>query len=380
MVTVFRTLVFVASITAWASADAAEYRCQKLDSSLRIAVEVKKAGHTLPCEVVAEDDRGERAVLYRARYDREYCPTRIEKTRAELEQEGWACRKTSEDNVVRASEDETGTLAAANNEGEDREGSGGALVTPDGSTITASRQCRLDGRERAIRIEVEDPESGKPCALVYWDDGDWSRPGEVLWRAVHDADFCPTRFDTILAKWTGEGWACDDAGGVSSAALTTPAAETPETAAEPAVEAVPSVSGDGVDRALEEIVGEDAQRIGEWMQVDPAIEIAARGDLNDDGSEDAVVILAYQSEHAAYRQYLMSYLGAGDGYELASVKLLTGVEAPPANARVEQIDKGVIWLTMPGADGTAPAPTGYQLRDQQLVEVDASPPPALTGN
>ena len=41
---------------------------------MRIAIEVKKAGHTLPCEVVAEDDRGERAVLYSAQYDRELLP------------------------------------------------------------------------------------------------------------------------------------------------------------------------------------------------------------------------------------------------------------------------------------------------------------------
>ena len=128
------------------------------------------------------------------------------------------------------------------------------------------------------------------------------------------------------------------------------------------------------DLALESVIAADAERIGEWMEVEPAIEIAARGDLNGDGSDDAVVFLAYQSDQAAYRQYLMSYLVDDDGYELASVKLLTDVGPPPAQARVEQIDKGVIWLTLPDEDGAASQQTGYRLQDQQLVEVDAQSP------
>ena len=127
-----------------------------------------------------------------------------------------------------------------------------------------------------------------------------------------------------------------------------------------------------VDQTLEAIITADAERIGEWMEVEPAIEIAARGDLNDDGSRRRRGIpCTYQSDQAAYRQYLMSYLVADDGYELASVKLLTGVNPPPGQARVEQIDQGVIWLSLPNEDGsTTSAQTGYRLRDQQLVEVD----------
>ena len=123
------------------------------------------------------------------------------------------------------------------------------------------------------------------------------------------------------------------------------------------------------DPDLEAVIAADAERIGEWMDVEPAIEIAARGDLNDDGSDDAVVFMAYQSEQSAYRQYLMSYLVADRGYELAGVKLLTGVNPPPAQARVQQIEQGVIWLEVPDRDGAASRQTGYRLSNQQLVEV-----------
>ena len=379
---VFRTLVLVSSMTTWSIAEAAEYQCEKLDSSLRIAVEVKKAGHTLPCEVVAEDDRGERAVLYSAQYDRDYCPTRIERTKEELEQEGWLCRKTSDSNIVQGDDvvepvDRVEVVASSNRDV--------AVVTAGDRTITATRHCLLGNQKRAIQVEVEDPTSGKPCELIYWDDGDLAKEGEVLWRAVHDADFCPGRLDTIVEKWSAEGWQCSDDGDLSQSAALAPrsinvqaepvAATSEETDQEPVNAIQASETADAIDdRELETIIEEDAQRIGEWMEVDPDIEIAARGDLNDDGNEDAVVFLAYQSDQSAYRQYLMSYVGAEGGYELASVKLLSGVEAPPDNARVDQIQDGVIWLTLPGFDGDEARPAGFKLRDQQLIEVDDAPP------
>lgn len=402
-----KTLVLASGVMTWAAveAEAAEYRCQKKDSSLRIAIEVKKDGHTLPCEVIAEDDRGDRAVLYSAQYDRDYCPSRIERTKGELEQEGWTCEMTSEENVVNARDVTTVAGDRQTSEpSENENGSGGALVARNGKVITESQQCRLGEDVRRIRIEVEDPARGKPCELIYWADGDQTRPGQLLWRAEHDAAFCPTRLSTITGKWADEGWQCD---GDSLQTAAVDAAPVPpvESQAETGIQPNEATSGqqaqpvqqaqaegqseieaaddDAVDSAvdpkLEAIIAADAERIGEWMEVEPAIEIAARGDLNDDGSDDAVVFLAYQSDQAAYRQYLMSYLVADDGYELASVKLLTGVGAPPDHARVEQIDKGVIWLTFPENSGSAPLPTGFKLRDQQLIEVDVengSPAPA----
>ncbi len=376
MSTIFRTLLLASSVTAWAAtgATAAEYQCRKTDSSLRIAIEVKKAGHTLPCEVIAEDDRGDRAVLYSAQYDRNYCPSRIEKTRDELEQDGWTCQKTADRNVVR---NEDAPIADVRQEARVQEksepaGSGGALTTND-KAIASSRQCRQGDSLRRIRIEVDDPGSGKPCELIYWADGDQSKPGQLLWRAEHDATFCPRRLDTIVNKWISEGWNCDNSEPQTAALETFPVPEAkPEIPAD-----APSGSEKaeiGTDLALEAVVAADAERIGEWMEVEPAIEIAARGDLNDDGSDDAVVFLAYQSDQAAYRQYLMSYLVDNGSYELASVKLLTGVSPPPAQARVEQINEGIIWLTLPDENGSTPEQTGYRLRDQQLVEVEATSP------
>ncbi|MGI9498831.1 MAG: hypothetical protein ACR2P3_02240 [Geminicoccaceae bacterium] len=387
MSSVFKALVLASSISAWLAAEAAsaEYQCRKKESSVRIAIEVEKAGHTLPCKVVAEDDRGQRGTLYSAQYDRNYCPSRIEKTRDELEQEGWSCQKTSDENIVwtEASSDVADNSAASRKESDVVDG--GMLLAGNDKAVTASEQCRRGNSLRRIHIEVEDPTQGIPCELLYWSDGDQTKPGQLLWRAEHDAEFCRKRLNVITEKWADEGWSCD-AGSLQQAAVVIVDSE-PDVVIEQEPSARLAQSGErdqagapDVDSKLEAIIAADAERISEWMEVEPAIEIAARGDLNDDGSDDAVVFLAYQSDQSAYRQYLMSYLVAEDGgYELASVKLLTGVSPPPAQARVEQIDKGVIWLTLPDQDGSTPEQTGYRLRDQQLIEVEPASA-ADTGN
>lgn len=371
-----RALAVVSSVIAWTAieAEAVEYQCRKDNSSLRIAVEVKKAGHTLPCEVIAEDDRGQRNVLFSARFDREYCPTRIDRTRVELEQDGWSCQQTSTVNVVRdadAAEDgDDRPIAALQQELAPSEEV--PQATTADKVVAASRQCRNGAETRLISIVVEDAGSGRPCELIYWADGDQSKLGERLWRAEHDASFCPRRLDTIVDKWAADGWQCEISD-IETASLdgAPDAAIDPIVQAEPAASEQQSIVGEPLtDPALEAVVAADAERIGKWMEVDPAIEIAARGDLNDDGADDAVVFLTYQSDQAAYRQYLMGYLMAGDGYELASVKLLTGINPPPAQARVDQIDEGVIWLTLPDENGSTSDQTGYRLNDQQLIEVE----------
>ena len=370
-----RALTVVSGVVALTAneAAAAEYQCRKDSSALRIAVEVKKAGHTLPCEVTAEDDRGRRNVLYSAQFDRAYCPERIAQTRVELEQDGWTCLQTSAVNVVKravAGEVDERPIAALQLDNvQDDDVPQAAVVN---RVVAASRQCRNGADTRLISIVVEDPSSGKPCELIYWADGDQNKLGERLWRAEHDASFCPRRLDTIVGKWAADGWQCEISD-VETASLdgTPDAAIDPNAQTQPASNDRESIVGDPLtDPALKAVVAADAERIGKWMEVDPAIEIAARGDLNNDGADDAVVFLTYQSDQAAYRQYLMGYLMAGDGYELASVKLLTGVSPPPAQARVDQIDEGVIWLTLPDEDDSTPNQTGYRLNDQELVEVE----------
>jgi len=375
----FRTLALASSVIFWqaTAATASQYQCRKQDSSLRIAVEVKKAGHTLPCEVIAEDDRGEYSVLYSANFDREYCPSRLERTKVELQRDGWTCELTSNVNIVR-----DGEFPTAEDSRENARLPGDIIgdntietVAGDERIVTAGRQCTLGNDQRLIQIEVEDPSSGKPCELVYWDDGDQSKPGQLLWRAEHDETFCPRRLDWIVEKWEDGGWQCE-ANDVQSAAVDSaaPATGDNDLSAQPDQVVPDTVSIDEqADISLEAIIAADAERIGEWMEVDPAIEIAAHGDLNDDGKDDAVVFLTYQSGQAAYRQYLMSYLVTDDRYELASVKLLTRVRAPLEQAQVKEIDNGTIWLTLPGGDGLETAQTGFQLRDEELVEIDSDP-------
>ncbi len=352
------------------SSSASEYQCRQEGSALRLAIEVKKAGHTLPCNVIAEDDLNDKAVLYSARYDRTYCPARLEKKRAELEQEGWICSKSSDSYIVRGA----GKLDPPT----ERAARGNAPASADDTTIMDSRVCKLDSGIRRIRVEVEDPNAGRPCLLNYWSTGDNSEAWQRLWRAEHDPEFCARRLDVILQKWKKDGWQCDVDDDVPEiAAVPAPAKEqpTPPSAAE-IVQQAKTVDPE----SLQAVVEADAKRIGEWMEVEPAIEVAAHGDLNADGQDDAVVFLTYQSDQAAFRRYLMSYLVADETYKLASVKLLTGISPPPAQASVKEIDQGVIWVSLSKDDGTHQEPVGYVLRDRQLIEVGPSDQPKSASN
>ncbi|MGH1481394.1 MAG: hypothetical protein ACRBM6_22100 [Geminicoccales bacterium] len=368
---------------------AGEYQCQQDDAALRIAVEVKKEGHTLPCEVVIEEAQNRRSVLYSASFDRDYCPQQLEKTKGELEDDGWTCQQSSVVNIVAG----TGIIRSL----DDLAVSPNVLpVTSDGAAITASRSCNLGDDLRRLRIEVDNPQQGKPCSLIYWSETDRSETGQQLWRAEHDSNFCTKRLDFIVEKWTDEGWQCsaDDTVIQTAARSIAPVVEevdeqvqsqanepdntqvavaTPTTTETSELETLAEETTEQsslLNPRLQTIIEADAARIGEWMEVDADIEIAAYGDLNADGRDDAVVFLAYQSDQSAYRQYLMSYLDAEETYELAGVKLLTIVKSRPSEAEVEEIDEGVIWLKLVDADGTSLDPIGYQLRDQQLIQVD----------
>jgi hypothetical protein len=148
-----------------------------------------------------------------------------------------------------------------------------------------------------------------------------------------------------------------------------------EAPAEPAAEA-PALDAalvPGAGAALRAAIDADARRIGEWMSVEPAAELAAEGDLNGDGLADAVVFLTYRTDDDAFRQYLMGYVAEDDGYTLSGVRLLTDAGPPPDQATVEKIDQGVIWLHLPGRDATDPAGSDrltFTLDNDQLVELD----------
>lgn len=372
-------LALVTGMTMMSSANAGEYQCRIFDSALRIAVEVKKEGHTLPCEVISEDDRDGRVILFSAQYDRDYCPKRLEDKRTQLEESGWVCNRTSETNIVRGtSKTEVASIAVAVSKKPE--------PLPDGTVTTESRYCRQDDKSRLLKIQVEDVDRGKPCQLIYWAEDDQSDTGHLLWHAEHDAEFCTKRLGFIVDKWEGEGWQCQvgedglpDTGDneLQTTALSSPASEEP--APSPSIDA-PQASNTISSELLQSVIDADARRISEWMEVEPDIEIAGHGDLDGDGTDDAVVFLAYQSEDLAYRQYLMSYLVTDDTYELAGVKLLTGMSSQPRQAKVQEIDDGVIWLSVPGTEVGQPKPVGYILKDQQLVKIDPSEPAESASN
>ena len=106
---------------------------------------------------------------------------------------------------------------------------------------------------------------------------------------------------------------------------------------------------DSLDRltnaTLRSAIERDLVAMRNAMASQPSVSATAEGDLNEDGLQDAVVVLNHQNEGLGKQRLVMAYLGDGEAYHLVDVKisLIKGQETI-GNVSVE-IDDGVIELT-----------------------------------
>ena len=111
--------------------------------------------------------------------------------------------------------------------------------------------------------------------------------------------------------------------------------------------------------------------------------MARLGDLNGDGSADAVALLTHHRDGAPSSQHLLAYLFDGQTFLPVARLALTETQAAFTRAELQDIVDGVIALVLhvpqPGDPECCPSGrqrVGFVLRDHQLVDAGKDRPGA----
>ncbi len=207
---------------------------------------------------------------------------------------------------------------------------------------------------RHIEIALDDPASSLPCSVVDRPDSDTRN---VLWRAEHELGFCQKKADETLVVLKRQGWACrpensderrsriaqhENEFGNSSHVIAawrcleglTPTIEEAGSQRPHVPEVKPELDGTPPpesldDRLLLAAVERDLAVIGQDVVDDQTDLESALGDLNEDGNDDAVVIVTRSTQPAAGHRLLMAYLRRDDTYQLVDVWVLRASETSP---------------------------------------------------
>ena len=237
--------------------------------------------------------------------------------------------------------------------------------------------CRFGENVRRVELRIADERTRLPCEVVYWKRGEPS----VLWRAETEAGYCESRAEELVETLESSGWICGEADAPRSAEA------GPAEAVEPA--AGPSGNGgqqeaerEQLRQLVQEAVARDLARLNELTASGSFdAEIAALGDLDGDGRDDAAVVVTY-SNGSEQQQYLMAYMhqdSNGPTYLPMAKVAISGRKEGVRGAEVEAIEGGAIRLELEVAEPGDPecCPSGrsratFVVQDGQLVELPTS--------
>jgi hypothetical protein len=279
------------------------------------------------------------------------------------------------------------------------------------------------------RIELRGPETaqGAACEVRYWRNANAAGTGQSLWRANRDIDFCAAKARELVARLEAGGWTCSDGGQGAPEASSPAAAADPEGRGEPEPAAAPPAqvseartpepaaatlppeppaaapttpsqlpaeppalgagaepsASDGLAVApparpqaalLDQVVEQTLHSVQELYGGEFEAELAAFGDLDGDGLDDAAVLITYQADHDEYVQYLVAYLFNGKTFQSVATRNVGGRFLDALRADLQGIADGRILVELEALDGGAACcakrRTAFALRNGQLVEVD----------
>jgi hypothetical protein len=285
--------------------------------------------------------------------------------------------------------------------------------------------------ELARRIELSGPETtqGAACEVRYWRNADVPGTARALWRANRDAEFCAARARELVARLEAGGWTCSADAQAESAAPAPPAAADPTPRAEPEPAAaaaasvgeghtpepagassaaeppspaaapaapsrvateLPSAAGARTEplpsdelaaappanpRAaiLDGVVEQTLRSVQELYGGHFEAELAAFGDLDADGLDDAAVLITYQADRDEYVQYLVAYLFKGKTFQSVATRNVGGRFLDAVRADLQGIADGRILVELEALDGGAACcarrRAAFALEKGQLVEV-----------
>jgi hypothetical protein len=102
-------------------------------------------------------------------------------------------------------------------------------------------------------------------------------------------------------------------------------------------------------------------------------DVAAFGDLDRDGLEDAAVLVTYQADRKEHVQYLVAYLFNGETFRSVATKNVGGRFLDAVRADLQDIVDGRILVELEALDGGANCcarhRTAFALENGQLVQV-----------
>jgi hypothetical protein len=293
-------------------------------------------------------------------------------------------------------------------------------------------RCRNGDSVRLIELSGPDSTQGAACEVRYWRNAEAPATGRSLWRANRDTDFCAARARELIARLEAGGWTCNASAQPASAApmpatgsdpelpprtepRPAPAApaqigrapepepaeatlpvKSPSPAVAPTAPAPPPAQplshvlaptdpSESDERAaasaaranaarLDQIVEQTLHSAQELYGGQFNAELPAFGDLNDDGLQDAVVLIKHQADRDEYVQYLVAYLFNGETFQSVATRNVGGRFLDALRADVQGIADGKILVELEslggGATCCARRRTAFALQGGQLIEVD----------
>lgn len=254
-------------------------------------------------------------------------------------------------------------------------------------------RCERDGVVRDVQVRFAQDADGLPCQVI-WQSTVESKRRQLVWRSDSRLDFCTDKARVLVHRLLDGGWTCEsEAAAYASRSVPDQTArrEPDEGEADAALPSSADLNTDGhatpsprptqelgphPDQALlQAALARDLERLDELGGSFPGTfeSLMGRlGDLDGDGTEDAVALLTYRPEVGRPSLHLLAY--RFDGAAFRPIARLPLSEA--ANAEIGEVVDGVVDVMLHVAQAGDPAccPSGRRhvrlvLREHELVRL-----------
>jgi hypothetical protein len=256
-------------------------------------------------------------------------------------------------------------------------------------------RCQRNELVRQIEVQLAQDGDGLPCQVVWQNSGGFD-DRKLVWRSDAQLEYCTEKARQLVHQLIGRGWTCDaqvtasqdraapavtvrlePTDGEADAALRLrPESGSRDQAAPPAPPAQEEVGRP--DRAiLQAALERDVERLDQLSRRFPGrfeLRTARLGDLNGDGTEDAVALLTHRPDGAPPSHHLLAYVFDGQTFQPVARLALREAHEEFAEVELQDIADGVIELVLhvPQPGDAACCPSGrrrasFVLRDQQLM-------------
>jgi hypothetical protein len=363
------------------SAEAAEFQCRNGDLVRRIEVSGTDAAQDASCEVrywrnAATADRGRS--LWRADHDPAYCVARARELMARLESEGWRC--TSSEPAMQAGDGAAGPVA--HEEPSPAEAPAQLMPAPESGARNVATAAEAPSPVVARTAPSAMPAAPPPSSAVA-ETASSGTPATPPKSAVAQtapaaapatASPSPALAQTAplamppIPPWPAVAQPAPAAGPAPPASPDVAQTASPQSGRPPpAVPAHPSAAL--LDRVVEQTLRSVQELYGGQFEAD----VAAFGDLDRDGLEDAAVLVTYQADRKEHVQYLVAYLFNGETFRSVATKNVGGRFLDAVRADLQDIVDGRILVELEALDGGASCcarhRTAFALENGQLVQV-----------